>query len=414
MAVTVSTTAKRSWSDIVKGPTSLDSDTSSVESLGDVSTSDSVSPIAKCWNLRADEFVPSPAVKISSNLNLRADEFVLSSVAKVTSNLNIQAPKFVPLQKSPNMVSAYPWLADIDRKVSTMNVDAKAFTPSTLNACAKEFAPVDTGLSLAEFGQTVEGWTSFAKKMGKVFGGAAKELKTSRSSLNINSINPAFLSDDESDTETVIGLLDDIGNDADIESSVSIGNNESSESIVGSLDEFEGSDVEKESNEGDNESVVDESEPLFAFNSKAKEISDGNQESDRDTLFNESVLSWPHDKDSDFSSDVDPRARASSIDDSASLGGASSDLEVEDAMHISALQVRAPPGLSLPPWRLASGVSIAEASAKPWQVSSTPLKLPAWRRGTSSKSSSDSEGEDSPSLNVLVPPGLPPWRVARD
>jgi len=260
-----------------------------------------------------------------------------------------------------------------------------------MNAAAEEFTPIihcpgtlNADYGLAEYGQTMKGWQSLAARLESTMSAVAKELepamhcsKMAGEQPNFLAINPAFLSDDSAGNAAdwrglsekvgkIIGastvpsinpafLSDDednhesMSNDGDKESSD--GNPESNESSVDSVD-----DEDKQSNDGNrsNESnigILDEI-VLGHEGSRSKEEKQEGSDSDKETSFNESVLSWQHDKDMEWSSGVDPGA--SSVDDLTSVG-APSDSEAEFAVHFPTLPVKlvmAPPGLKLPPWKL--------------------------------------------------------------
>lgn len=174
-------------------------------------------------------------------------------------------------------------------------------------------------------------WHGLSAKVGKIISASA-----------VPSINPEFLSDDEDNNESM-------SNDGDKESSD--GNPESNESTI----DF-GGDEDKQSNDGNRSdgSTIDILGQIDVCHEgcRSKEESHEGDDSDKETSFNESVQSWQHDKDMEWSSGVDPGA--SSVDDLTSVG-APSDSEAEFAVHFPALPVkpvRAPPGLSLPPWKL--------------------------------------------------------------
>lgn len=419
------------------------------------------------WNACAEDFVPDiprffigdadPEVTefVPSQLNADAKEFtpVIQSpieggadlglvtdpgLTKLTPELHLMnafAKEFTP----GSAVAAEPALSelgqslegwqDVAERLTKIAASAAAeefveFAPqcSKMNGGAKEFTPGTDCLNtivgdpgLAQFGQSLLGWQGVAEKLSKISIAASNESVPAMYFWDMaatdsiaHAINPAFLSDDESDHESISAILDDFaGNDGDNES------NSGSQECNMSIDDAASNNWDKQSTDEDEESTVAMTDGSAGSNGKresgnsALDIRDDfacndddklkeghnleNNESDKDTTFNES------DKDTSLngSSDTDPRDRASSMDDSTSMGTAS-DWEAEDAMHSScpllATQVRAPPGLHLPPWKLAKPVSsVGDA--------------------TSLGTANDSEVEERPPL-TLKPWTLPPWKKA--
>jgi len=178
-------------------------------------------------------------------------------------------------------------------------VPSGAYPPPSWNVCAAEFVPMPFttfpscfNIQATEF---VPSKLSMMSSDAQEFMPATEYSKFVAPDLNVLAINPAFLSDDESDDEP---------------------------SMLGNGD-FSGNDGDQESNDSDEESSCDES-----------------------------VESIQHYRDIEWSSHLDavvlhaplksPSAR--SVDDSTSVGSSGS--EAEDVMRVG---VTAPPGLGFPP-----------------------------------------------------------------
>lgn len=206
-------------------------------------------------------------------------------------------------------------------KVSILRADAHDFIPGGAcpapgwNVCAAEFVPAATTISScfnAQATEFVPSESSAVEAHVQDIGQALKFSSIAASNPHSLSINPAFLSDDESDDES--GIV--------------------------SSDDFSGIDGDKESDDSDEESGG----------------------SDKSSICGESIQSLHHDSDVEWSSDLDAvvlhaplkSPRASSVDDSTSAGA--TDSEAEDAMRFA---VKAPPGLSLPKgWRPPPGLAL--------------------------------------------------------
>jgi len=372
--MTAPCSAKRSWADLVKG-------TSAPATVLKVSESSTE------WNLRAEEFVPRADTESNSSLSSQASEFV----------------------------------------------------PHTMNAAAEEFTPIfhypstlNSEIGLAEFGQTMEGWRALAVRLESTMSAAAKEFEPAIawSSMagepTIPAINPAFLSDDESDNDSDAEVLDNPADDAlqwhglseevgkiisamDIpsinpaflsddedynESTSNDGDKESSngnpESNDSAVDFVEDEDKQSSCGSRSDVSTLDILDEISVVRHEGTWSKEGVQEftdSDKETSLNESVRSWQHDKDSESSSAVD--LEASSMDDFTSVG-APSDSEAEFATGFPALPVKPaqpPPGLSLPPW-----------------------KLPQWQKGLNLTAADDSKGDDFAFRPKERPWKLAPWK----
>lgn len=225
------------------------------------------------FNACAAEFVPAAPTVSAPGFNAFAAEFV-PAAPTVSNGFNAQASEFIP---SECKIVEAPTTSIS----SCFNVQASEFVPSECNTVGADVQ--DAGLG---------------------FSGVAA------SNPNVLSINPAFLSDDESDDES--GIL--------------------------SSDDFAGFDGDKESDESDKESSCSENEL---------------QESiigDKENTFSDKENSQ-HDTDVEWSSDLEAvvlhaplkSPRASSDEDSTSVGA--TDFEAESAMRSA---VKSPPGLSLP------------------------------------------------------------------
>lgn len=316
---------------------------------------------------------------VATTLTLNAEAEVFFPTQGPAQSWNLRAEEFVPY--GPN----------------TFATDG-----CTMNANATEFSP---SLGLSEFGQTMEGWQTLGQRLG-----------TTVDNVNMLAINPAFLCDDESDDEfsedSLGGKDPDKGsNDGDQESNA--GNQESDKSAVDILNDFA-----KDMNE-----IItgDFTGNAFVVDVDTQKSVHAN-ESDKETSFNEG-------------SDADPQN--SSADDSTSLG-TTSDVESED---ITSLQMSAPPGLSLPPWKVRPRAPLVDASSRLESESDSeftdtisrgrrPWKIPPWKKAAGLRTAV--HGEDAlPAMSsppwkrhgvskndseaVQAPPGLilPPWKLPR-
>lgn len=341
---------------------------------------------------------------MSSNLNANAEAFFPGTLdlpdeqkprndsgrQNASQSWNVSAHEFVPLSSSDDLNAC---------AVDSVVTD---WFPALMNANAEEFTP---GVGLSEFDQTVEGWQNLGLRLETTF-------STEAPMPNVFMINPAFLSDDESDDEICDDVVNkdlDKGNvDADQESND--GNQGSNASTFDIFDDFATKDS---SNYGDTESTGENPECNESVYDIDKESNDGTQEHLEVAKGGKiaGFLPYDSDKETNFNDGSDD-PQTSSADESISLGTAS-DVEFPDQ---ASLPLKAPPGLSLPPWKVRPRATEAYDSSENESASvsdirktspyrSRPWKLPPWKKGA--KEQVSSEGQ------AASPVSSPPWRKAK-